>query len=100
MPATFKIEVTKQILQRSKDCGIDEIENIGQNCAIALALKHIFQDVVVTGEFIYPFGIDDNEQWNELKIPLPKIAQDFIRVFDGLCEIPDRRLRLPEFEFE
>ncbi|HSN08222.1 MAG TPA: hypothetical protein VLS85_04245, partial [Hanamia sp.] len=49
---------------------------------------------------IYPFGIDDNNNCNELRIPLPGIAQDFIKVFDSLRSIHKVRLHLPEFEFE
>jgi len=56
--------------------------------------------VSVSGDYIYPFGIDDNDKWNEFKIALPKLAQNFIKVFDALSEIPYQRLRIPEFEFE
>jgi hypothetical protein len=100
MAVSFKIKVTKEILELSKGCGAEELEIIGENCAIALAVKEIFPDVVVTGDFIYPFGVDDNDQWDELKILLPKMAQDFIKNFDSLYKIPNQRLRLPEFEFE
>ena len=100
MPVPFKIKITKDVLELSKSCGSEELEIIGENCAIALGLKHIFPEVVVTGDYIYPFGIDYNDRWDELKIALPKIAQDFIRVFDSLSVIPNQRLRLPEFEFE
>ena len=100
MPVTYSIKINKAILEFSKKCGAEEIEVIGENCAIALALKHIFPEVVVTGDYIYPFGIDDCDNWNKLKIPLPKVAQDFISAFDSLCAVPNQRLRLPEFEFE
>jgi hypothetical protein len=100
MPVSFKIKVTTEILELSKRCGEEEIEIIGENCAITLALKDIFSEVVVTGDYIHPFGIDDCVRWDELKIPLPKIAQDFIKVFDSLAAIPNQQLRLPEFEFE
>jgi len=100
MPVPFKIKVTKEIIALSKNCGSEELEIIGENCAIALALKDIFPEVNVTGAYIYPFGIDHDNKWGELKIALPKIAQDFIGVFDSLFEIPNQRLRLPEFEFE
>lgn len=100
MAVQLKIKVTKDILELSKNCGSKELEIIGKNCAIALALKHIFPDVNVTGDYIYPFGMDYNNKCDDLKIVLPKIAQDFIRVFDSLSAIPNQRLRLPEFEFE
>jgi len=101
MPIPFKIKVTKQILELSKKCGAhNEDEIMGKDCAIALALKDIFPEVYVSGHYIYPFGIDENDKLDELKIALPKIAQDFVNVFDSLCAIYKQRLLLPEFEFE
>ena len=35
----------------------------------------------------------------EIKIPLPLIAQQFIKLFDGFRLTPKLRLLLPEFEF-
>ena len=101
MPVQFKIKVTKEILYRSKGCGANnDIEKIGNNCAIALALKDIFPEVFVTAHHIYPFGIDEKNHNNELHIAMPQIALDFIKVFDCLRSIPNVRLHLPEFEFE
>jgi|SRR5450631_1908411 len=100
MPVPFKIKVTKEILALSKDCGQNELEIIGKNCAIALALKDIFPDVFVSGYYIHPFGSDDENPMASLEIPFPKIAQDFVRLFDSLSAIPSARLMLPEFEFE
>ncbi len=101
MPVTFNIKITKEILERSKACGTrNDIDTIGNNCAIALALKDIFPEVFVTAHHIYPFGIDDNTLCNEIRISLPPIALDFIKVFDCLRSIPNVRLYLPEFEFE
>ncbi len=101
MPVQFKIRVTKEIIEQSKQCGFnDEVEIIGKNCAIANALKDIFPDVMVTGHHIYPFGIDEYEESDDPKIPIPEVAQNFIRVFDSLAAIPNVRTRLPEFEFE
>lgn len=100
MPVPFSIKVTKEILAHSKECGIHNRENIGENCAIAHAVKYIFPDVSVTGSHIYPFGMSKIDPTDDLKIELPKIAQDFIKVFDSLAAIHKVRLRLPEFEFE
>jgi len=100
MPVPFKIKVTKEILALSKDCGQNEIEIIGKNCAIALAMKDIFPEVFVSGYYIHPFGSDDEDPMANLEIPLPKIAQDFVRLFDSLSAIPGVRPMLPEFEFE
>lgn len=101
MPVQFKIKVTKEILELSKECGTHhENEIAGNNCAIAVAVKHIFPDVFVSGHYIYPFGHNENDKLDELKIALPKIAHDFVNVFDSLCVIYKQRLLLPEFEFE
>ncbi|MGN6250085.1 MAG: hypothetical protein ACTHNG_17155 [Ginsengibacter sp.] len=101
MPVPFKIKITKEILERSKLCGaLNDIEKIGNNCAIAVALKDIFPNVFVTPHHIYPFGIIENEEFSIFRISLPVIAQDFIKVFDGLRGIPNTRICLPEFEFE
>ena len=97
MPAQFKITITKKIIERSKYCGTgNDTHTIGKNCAIAFALVDIFPDVYVTSYCIFPFGIDFEK---ELKIPMPVIAQQFIKLFDGFCLTPKLRLLLPEFEF-
>jgi len=101
MPVSFKIKVTKEILELSKECGAhNDFDTIGKNCAIAIALKDIFPEVVVTDYYIYPFGIDNKNKLDDLRIVMPKIAQDFVKVFDSLSAIHKLRLLLPEFEFE
>jgi len=101
MPVRFKIKVTKEILELSKECGAhNDFDTIGKNCAIAIALKDIFPEVVVTDYYIYPFGIDNKNKLDDLRIVMPKIAQDFVKVFDSLSAIHKLRLLLPEFEFE
>jgi len=101
MGVLFKINITKEILASSKDCGINnDTETIGKNCAIAIALKDIFPEVFVTDHHIYPQGIKEADSVEDLKIMMPKIAQDFVRIFDSLKGISKLRLLLPEFEFE
>ena len=101
MPVRFKIKVTKEILELSKECGAhNDFDTIGKNCAIAIALKDIFPEVVVTDYYIFPFGIDNKNKLDDLRIVMPKIAQDFVKVFDSLSAIHKLRLLLPEFEFE
>lgn len=98
MPVQFKIAITKEILEHSKHCGTgNDAHNIGSNCAIAVALVDIFPDVYVTNNYIFPFGID-SEKEKALKITMPVIAQQFIKLFDGFCHTPKLRLLLPEFE--
>ena len=101
MPVQFKIKVTKEILELSKECGAhNDFDTIGKKCAIAIALKYIFPEVVVTDYYIYPFGIDNKNKLDDLRIVMPKIAQDFVKIFDSLSAIHKLRLLLPEFEFE
>ncbi|MEO6637871.1 MAG: hypothetical protein ABIN25_06320, partial [Ginsengibacter sp.] len=100
MPVQFKMKINREILELSKNCGADNnIESTGKNCAIAICLMDLFPDVFVTGYSVYPFGSNPKYCSNNLKIELPKIAQDFIRVFDSLSAIPRLRLTLPEFDF-
>ena len=97
MPTAFKIIITKQIIEHSKHCGTNnDVHTIGNNCAVATALIHIFPSVYVTGDNIFPFGMDC-KNGQGLSIPLPVIAQQFIKLFDGFCQTPKLRLLLPEF---
>ena len=99
MPVQFKIAITKDIINQSKNCGLDnDLYKIGTNCAVAAALQNIFPQVYVTNFYIFPFGIEHNEARN-LKIALPLVAQQFIKLFDGFSFAPKLRLMLPEFEF-
>lgn len=99
MPAQFKIAITKEIIAQCKNCGTgNEAHRIENNCAIAFALADIFPKVYVTNLFIFPFGIDGDKE-KDMKIPIPLIAQQFIKLFDGFRLTPRLRLLLPEFEF-
>jgi len=99
MPAEFKIAITKEIISHCKNCGTgNEAPRIENNCAIAFALADIFPKVYVTNLCIFPFGIDGNKE-NDIKIPIPIIAQQFIKLFDGFYLMPNLRPSLPEFEF-
>ena len=99
MPSQLKIAITKEIIEQCKNCGNENEEHeIGKNCAVAFALIDIFPNVYVTNYYIFPFGIE-YEKEQILKIPLPIIAQQFIKLFDGFCLTPKLRLLLPEFEF-
>ncbi len=97
MPIQFTIVVTKDIIKKCRNCGI-ELHVAERDCAVALALRDIFPNVYVTNYSIYPFGIDLKKD-KEIKIPLPVVAQQFIKLFDGFSHMPQLRLLLPEFEF-
>jgi len=99
MPTELKIAITKGILAQSKNCGTaNDPSRVGNNCAIAIALADLFPKVYITDLYIFPFGIE-NEKEKEIKIPLPGVAQQFIKLFDGFRVTPRLRLMLPEFEF-
>ena len=99
MPSQLEIAITKEIIEQCKNCGNEnEAHKIGKNCAIAFALIDIFPNIYVSGHYIFPFGID-YEKEQVLKIPLPIVAQQFIKLFDGFYLTPKLRLLLPEFEF-
>ena len=99
MSVQLKISVTREIIKQCKHCGIgnDKYE-IGKNCAVAIAVADIFPDAYVTNYYIYPFGLE-YEKEDKLKIALPLVAQQFIKLFDSFSVIPKLRLLLPEFEF-
>ncbi len=97
MPTQFKIAITKEIIAQCKNCGTGNgTHKIENNCAIAFALADIFPKVYVTNFFIFPLGIDGD---NDTKIQMPLIAQQFIKLFDGFRFSPKLRLLLPAFEF-
>ena len=99
MPVPFKISITKEILAHCKNCGAgSEVDRIENNCAIAFALADIFPRVYVTNQCIFPLGMDGDKE-KDIKISLPLIAQQFIKLFDGFRLTPKLRLLLPEFEF-
>ena len=99
MPVQFTIRITKGIIEHCKKCGTENNKwEIGSNCAVAFALKDIFPDVYVTNYYIFPFGIDA-EKAEDMKIAMPVIAQQFIKLFDGFSLMPNLRPLLPEFEF-
>ena len=99
MPVQFKIAITKEIIAHCKNCGTgNEVHRIENTCAIAFALAEIFPKVHVSNVFIFPFGTNGSKE-NDIKIPMPPVAQQFIKLFDGFYLMPDLRPLLPEFEF-
>ncbi len=100
MPLSVKIHITKDVISRSLHCDANnDFHSMGKNCAIAIALREIFPEAHVTCFFIFPFGMDNNET-KDLKIALPLVAQQFVKLFDGFHLVPNLRLLLPEFEFD
>lgn len=97
MSVQFTVSITKDILKQSKNCGPKAPEN-GNNCAIAIALKDIFPDVYVSADCVHPFGNTDDAS-KKIHIPLPPVARQFVKLFDGFYLTPGLRLLLPAFEF-
>ncbi len=88
----IKVKITKEILEQSAHC---KWNDLGCECAIAIALKPIYPDVFVSRNEIYPFHRKDNKTTKS--IVLPEEALRFIKLFDELS--PEDRLLLPELEF-
>jgi len=88
----LKIKVTKETLRKSMMCGVKD-DNVGENCAIALAVREIFPKAIV-GHRIYLEG--------DIRFIayLPIEAKNFIRLFDSYFKTPQQRLGLPELKFE
>jgi hypothetical protein len=93
MPVKLKIKVTKAVLNESKNCGIlNGGKPMATNCAIAVAVRDIFPNAIVTKSSIGLFGFDREIIENDQK------TMDFITKFDS--SFPEQRPSLPEFEFE
>jgi hypothetical protein len=98
------IKITKDILERSKLCGLDN-KLIGKNCAIACAVRDIFPYTEVTDTKIFLFDReipDDEYRPNEAicKIPLPKEATEFIVEFDNTSSRNRPFMNSVEFDIE
>lgn len=91
---TLKIKVTHDVLVKSQFCSVDTTGNkVGENCAIALAVRDIFPDALVGTTEIAPYGWKQSEH-----IQLPIEAMRFIRDFD--VAPPQKRVKMNPIEFE
>ena len=91
---TIKIKVTREILEKSAYC---DLSKVGENCAIALAVRDVLPMANVGSSSIYPFGTG-TRQHCLMEIQLPELAQNFITAFDR--NSPLCRLEFPEVEFD
>lgn len=95
----LKIKVTKQILKDSMMCGTKEGELVNtRNCAVALAVREILPNVGVCQSFIDIYNENDNIVYSINDLPIE--VSNFITKFDNLRQEPEKRLELPELEFE
>lgn len=93
MPTTLRIKVTKEILEKSKDCG-----DYGESCAIARAVSDVLPHAYVESDQILPFwcflGLGDDR----FPIKLPHTANQFIKEFDASS--PEGRVVMDEISFD
>lgn len=90
----LKVTVTKEILRKSMMCGVGFRDQVGSNCAVALAIKGIFPLAYVLDSDFFPFHSSKNV---DIKfICSSHNGYDFIKAFDRLDEAPQERLNLPE----
>lgn len=97
----IRIHVTKEIYQRSWRCGAGDTGIVGNNCAVALAVREICPQALVSSTLI--FWLDQGTKVSYHNTPtssLPAEVQRRIIDFDLLGEInPGKRLSLGEFSF-
>lgn len=94
MSISLKIKVTKEILFKSRMCGVGiwAYTNVGSSCAVALAVLDIFPKA-----WVKHFYIELDNSCTK-RIPLPMEATQFILEFDRAT--PELRPLLNELEFE
>lgn len=85
------IKVTKEVLEASKYCGLSK-EPANKNCAIALAIRDVFPKMLVGTMFL------SETMPINCGIPMPKIAQEFIELFDSTP--PSERVKMEPISFE
>ncbi len=90
----LKINITKEIIEKSKYCGtlLCSKKTIVDSCAIALAIIDIFPDAVVSTNTIY-----FNRNMT-IFTDLPIEAKNFISKFDKSS--PKERINLDEISFK
>lgn len=105
----LKIKVTKEILEKAKDCQNTKQDPLGYNCAIALAIREVFPFALVyrtrIGVFESEEHVMERFRGGEFSRPkaigcmaLPIKAQQFIMAFD--MKSPQSRATMDEIEFE
>jgi len=87
----LKVKVTKEILRKSMNCGIDSNKKVSENCAVAYAVREVFPEASIDTPYYYPFNDHIVANHN---------GSNFIIDFDLLRRHPEKRLDLPETEVE
>lgn len=103
MPVKLRISVTKEILEKSKNCG-KSISSKLENCAVALAVRDIFPHALVyqTGIVCDARGLKVNIKLTDppidIMFPIPVIF--YIKSFDEFDNNPEARIQMKEISFE
>lgn len=93
----FKLRITKDILRKSMTCGTNYPEDVSTNCAFALAFNELVPNTSV-GLYLTWFYNENSEALSYTNLTTEQIS--FIRQFDRLVTEPEKRLLLPEQEFD
>lgn len=99
MSTRLRINITKDLLNRAKDCKVTLPGGFGKNCAIALGIIDILPDACVNETDCINFvREEDGREIYYACSGLPIEAQDFIDSFDSL--LPEERIKMKPFSFE
>lgn len=91
MSTKLQITVTKEMLEKSKNCYKD-VSYAKTNCAIALAIRDVFPRAEVLTTVIFP----DPDVRGMIKLPYE--ASEFIELFDDAE--PEQRCEMDPISFE
>jgi hypothetical protein len=91
------IKVTKQVLEASKMCGVEDRMHFTTHCAIAFAVREVFPDAEVCSNYQAEIKCRHVIGTPLFKIPLCEKATDFIYTFDSCT--PEERAKLNPIEF-
>lgn len=92
-----KIKVTKDVLERSKECGIHKRYK-GDSCGIAVAIIDLFPSAQIGNSAAFLLSDGPNMQDERSKVYLPISAIHFIYWFDQ--SNPEQRVLMQPFSFE
>jgi hypothetical protein len=97
------IKVTKEVLKRSAKCGYTHSDNVGSNCAVALAVNELLPNAWVSRASIQLFDSKPTHGSTQVDdayaiIIMPEVAREFVNKFD-LSDYHQRRA-MPELHFE
>lgn len=90
----IQIHITKDVLERSKMCGMGRMGAISQNCAVSFAVRDIFPNSKIVRELYF------GKEFNNLSSSLPPTVLSFIKKFDSLAPHPEKRILMSPFSFE